>query len=141
MPRSRLIFPALSNRFVLGLVGFAEEHVLPDVVFETQYHSFQGSRKAEDPTGATIKGDKKLSTLGGKARGNEGYGALDKNDGERGIKRLSKLKKSMSSPKMFASKLSRQPSKNLGPTLEANLKAKAFNASQDVRARLRLRDG
>ncbi|KAJ8906443.1 hypothetical protein NDN08_002936 [Rhodosorus marinus] len=73
--------------------GFAEEHILPDVVFETQYHSFQSSRKAEDPTGATIKGDKKLSTLGGKTRGNEGYGALDKNDGEQGIKRLSKLKK------------------------------------------------
>jgi len=73
--------------------GFAEEHILPDVVFETQYHSFQSNRKAEDPTGATIKGNKKLSTLGGKARGNEGFGALDKNDGEQGIKRLSKLKK------------------------------------------------
>mmetsp|Transcript_6023 Transcript_6023/g.18147 ORF Transcript_6023/g.18147 Transcript_6023/m.18147 type:complete len:540 (+) Transcript_6023:38-1657(+) len=69
--------------------GFAEEHVVSDVIFENQFHEFQRQKKTLDPTGASVKADSSISTLGGKARGNEGYGTLD---GDAGVKKLAKLK-------------------------------------------------
>lgn len=67
---------------------------MSDVVFENQFHEFQRTQRTEDPTGAVIEGDRKLNTLGGKARRSEGLGGLGM--GPDGLPKLTKLKESKS---------------------------------------------
>ena len=76
-----------------GSLGYAEEHVVSDVVFESQFHRFQRERRTEDPSGVEVRGNEKLNTLGGMARGNGGLGAIG-NEADGGVQRLRQPKES-----------------------------------------------